>query len=75
MHGRDDGRALAALLAEQQRRTRADDLGAIHVVVDDLRLERARRVGQRPNGQPVVGLVYDRHVDAGLLQPPDAAAV
>ena len=32
-------------------------------------------VGQGPDGQPIVGLVDDGRFDAGLLQPPDAAAV
>jgi hypothetical protein len=48
MDGRDDGRALAALLAEQQRGAGAHDLGPEHVVVDDLRLERREQLGQRP---------------------------
>ena len=43
--------------------------------MDDLGLERCQLVGQHPDGESVVGLVDDRYVDAGLLQPADAAAM
>ena len=61
---RDDPRPPVAGLAERDRRLRAHDLGAVHVVVDDVRADVGEVGGERRGRDRVVGLVDDRDVDA-----------
>ncbi len=75
MDGRDDVRSRTPDLAERDRRPRPDELGAVHVVVDDLRPKVAHQGGQRAGRDRVVRLVDDRDRDAVALELADGAPV
>ena len=73
--GRHDVRAGPADLAQGDRRARPDQLGPVHVVVDDLRPELGQERRHGPRGDGVVGLVDDRDRDPVPLELADAAAL
>ena len=76
MDGRDHGRPAAALLSEQQRGPGADHLGPDTCGCGRSPARTApSSLGQRLDGQPSSGSSMTADVDAGLLQPADAAAV
>ena len=65
---RDDPRPAVAGLAQRDRRLRAHELRAVHVVVDDVRADVREVRGEDPRRDRVVVLVDDRHVDARALE-------
>ena len=75
MNRRDHGRPLAAFLTQQQGGKGPYHLGAVHVVVDNLRLDWREQFGQRLGSGSIVRLVDHVDLDACLLQASNAAAV
>ena len=72
--GGDHPRPPVAGVAQRDRRLRAHDLGAVHVVVDDVRAHVGQVGGQGGGGDGVVGVVDDGDVDARALELADGAA-
>jgi hypothetical protein len=62
-------------LAERDRGARSDELGAIHVVVDDIRPDRREVRGEGADGDGVVRILDDHDRNARALQLPDGVAV
>jgi hypothetical protein len=71
MDGRDDVRAAMADLAEGDRGSSTDQLGSIHVVVDDIRPDIDQVRSQRTHGDRIVRLVDDEHVETRALHLAD----
>ena len=69
--GRDDVRPSVADLAEGDRRARPDELGPVHVVVQDVGSGIDQVGGQRADGDRVVRLVDDEDVEARPLHLAD----
>ncbi len=72
--GGDHPRPSMAGVPQRDRRLRAHDLRAVHVVVDDVRAHVGQVGGQRGRGDGVVGVIDDGDVDAHALELADGAA-
>jgi hypothetical protein len=75
MHGPDDIRAALSGRGQRPGRLRADHLGAVHVVVDDVGLDGCEMRGDDLDRGGVVHVVEDARRDAGALEPADGGAV
>ena len=67
MDGRHDVRSTVAHLRESDRRSRPDQLGAVHVVMQDVGPDVDEMRGERADRDRIVGLVDDEDIEPGLL--------